>query len=635
MLQPTRTVLATLALSVAMGSPYVVAQTFILPDTCGQAAGHKRDARALVPLSCLDAERWSSASKPLQSPASGSTGDTSRMSLSAPNSGTSRTLAERATDQLSILDYGAKGDWADVTGIGTDATPALNKALSLGVNRCIYFPPGNYFFATTPATVTNKPVCLVGAGAQVTRFVFGPNTTNGLTINQKDITNSVVVRDISFMPMTQEAGDAITVTWSDADALLIPGSPHGRFEGLHFSGYLFDASKYGWRRGLSLKNAVYPTIKDIFCLGRTTATGAKGKQVPADIQHQTDCILLQAGDYDIVAGYLNGIRAYNVVNGIRMLSTATGDGSGFEGLNVTQYDCAGCGFGVKIDVAVGSVGVTVADGHLNVLNAGIAGNIGPDAQINNLLIYKVPLSNVPTYCLDLNGALNASIANINCKNQTTDASVSGDFFGIRLANASSAHLSNIYIERPTAGVVIENGSPIKSVPAGATGGVTGRNVVTAGTFAKASGGSKAVADMTGNSSNRISGGAYFQSNINRSAASPDAKGVIPVSATTLEVLAGQQYRVTAQVGMTNGDTAGDMVSTILKTGGSATASFGPGGAQLNQRQQIGANQNAIQNFSGVIMITKTGSLNLSMLVQSTGSTGSITANGAMLTVEGM
>lgn len=565
----------------------------------------------------------------------GSTGDTSAMSLSAPSSGLTRSLAERATDQISILDYGAKGDWTDGTGTATDATPALNKALALSVNRCIFFPPGNYFFAATPATVTNKPVCLVGAGPQVTRFIFGPNTTNGLTINQNDITNSVVVRDISFMTMTQEAGDALTVTWSDADALLIPGSPHGRFEGLHFSGYLFNVSKYGWRRGINFTNAVYPTIKDIFCHGRTSATGPNGTQVIADIQHQTDCILLQAGAFDIVAGFLNNIRAYNVVNGIRMFAPATSPGAGMEGLNVTQYDCAGCGYGVKVDVAVGSVGVTVADGHLNVLHAGIAGNIGPDAQISNLLIYKVPLANVATYCLNLNGALNASIANINCKNQTTDAAVSGDFYGIRLGNASSAHLSNIYIERPTAGIVIDNGTPIASVPAGATGGVTGRNVVTAGTFANATGGSKAVADSTGNASNRISGGAYYQAKTNASASAPDGNGTYPVSLDTLQVLAGQQYRVTAQVAMTNGGAAGDMVTTILKTAGTATASFGPSGGQLNQRQQIGANQSAIQNFSGVVIITGTGTLNLSVLVQSTGSTGSIPVNGAMLTVEGL
>lgn len=59
---------------------------------------------------------------------------------------------------------------------------------------------------------------------------------------------------------------------------------------------------------------------------------------------------------------------------------------------------------------------------------------------------------------------------------------------------------------------------------------------------------------------------FAQSYGNGSEARPNLSGAIPISTDTLQVFAGERYRVSIQVETTNGDVAGDALSRCIKAG---------------------------------------------------------------------
>lgn len=60
--------------------------------------------------------------------------------------GVSRTLADRASEVVSLRDYGGVGDYNVTTGAGTSNNTALTNALA--INGEVYVPAGNYLFST-------------------------------------------------------------------------------------------------------------------------------------------------------------------------------------------------------------------------------------------------------------------------------------------------------------------------------------------------------------------------------------------------------------------------------------------------------------------------------------------------------
>lgn len=75
--------------------------------------------------------------------------------VTAFGTGEARTLANRFADVVNVKDYGAKGDYNDSTGTGTDDTVAIQAAINACENGVLYFPEGHYKVTDT-ITIQDK-----------------------------------------------------------------------------------------------------------------------------------------------------------------------------------------------------------------------------------------------------------------------------------------------------------------------------------------------------------------------------------------------------------------------------------------------------------------------------------------------
>ena len=254
------------------------------------------------------------------------------------------------------------------------------------------------------------------------------------------------------------------------------------------------------------------------------------------------------------------------------------------------------------------------------MSYGVYGRGALQADVHDLLIFKNPVSvneMVGVYFEDSNFALSHDIT---CYNQTSDYNVSGGFVCARYRNSNYGSLNNLQIEAPSIGVDIQ----------GTSTNVEGSNIAVNGLFRN--GNTIFMRDQS-SGVNTIRRSPFAKSYGNVSEARPNLSGAIPVSTDTFQVFAGERYRVSIQVETTNGDVAGDALSTVYQSGGTAALHFGSTATKLIAREPIDARASVAQPASGVLSVVASGTLRLSVLTQLTRSIGSIAPNGAQLTIE--
>ena len=133
------------------------------------------------------------------------------LSTFVPTGGTAtRTVADKAGEQLSVFDSFATGDGT------TDDTTAIQNAINdLGAagGGVLLFPPGDYKITST-LTVTHQGLWLLGAGADNERLAWGtwPTRlfwagTTGLPMFEIDSGLTEVIRSITFERMVIDGAD--------------------------------------------------------------------------------------------------------------------------------------------------------------------------------------------------------------------------------------------------------------------------------------------------------------------------------------------------------------------------------------------------------------------------------------------
>lgn len=117
----------------------------------------------------------------------------------------SRTLGARATDMLSVKDFGATGDGS------TDDTTAIQAALDGAGKRTVYFPAGTYNVTSTLTidSATDTGLSLVGEG-QSTIISYTGTTSNIPVIKYEGGSNSAFLTIENFkIENTYRTGDTV------------------------------------------------------------------------------------------------------------------------------------------------------------------------------------------------------------------------------------------------------------------------------------------------------------------------------------------------------------------------------------------------------------------------------------------
>lgn len=113
----------------------------------------------------------------------------------------------------SIMDYGGDRTGTNDNSAAFSATVAASQA-SGGGNTCVSFPPGTFLFSSNVSITIGSPlrtVVIHGAGSESTYFKSSSATGAALTVNYKDYTSSVHIRDMSFVTTRAGLTEAINL----------------------------------------------------------------------------------------------------------------------------------------------------------------------------------------------------------------------------------------------------------------------------------------------------------------------------------------------------------------------------------------------------------------------------------------
>lgn len=88
--------------------------------------------------------------------------------------------------------FGAKGDWNDTAGVGTDDTQAFKQAIAYAINqgyKKLYVPAGNYYITDTLNLGENytgdKGIAIEGENWISTKFFFKPTSNDHACFESK------------------------------------------------------------------------------------------------------------------------------------------------------------------------------------------------------------------------------------------------------------------------------------------------------------------------------------------------------------------------------------------------------------------------------------------------------------------
>lgn len=126
----------------------------------------------------------------------------------------------------SIMDYGGNRTGAADNSAAFSATVSASQAVG-GGNTCVSFPPGTFLFSSNVAvtiSTTSGTVIIQGAGSESTFFKSSVSSGAALTVNYKDDSSSVHIRDMSFLTTQAGTAQGINLVMTATSATLGPNA---------------------------------------------------------------------------------------------------------------------------------------------------------------------------------------------------------------------------------------------------------------------------------------------------------------------------------------------------------------------------------------------------------------------------
>ncbi|MFK0692082.1 hypothetical protein ACFX5Q_28305 [Mesorhizobium sp. IMUNJ 23033] len=445
-------------------------------------------------------------------------------------------IAKLKDGPVSLEDFGF---------VSGNALAAFNLALSSGAP--IKLRKGKYQIDGLLNTVTNTPVSLEGHGPGMSILEF-IGATSGITISQNDYTNPTFIRNLLLQTTQQEAGDALTVTYSKTDSITNRAVERCVIEDVWCWGGNVLAS--GWRKGIK--------CQDIFALSivRPVVVGRKNNALSgvAVFKNMTAGIEIIGSDTPTLSAVPGNINVDNPhVSHSNVGFKSSGE---VEGLFITKPVFVAVDIGIDINYTTKRPLVDIRGGHADVFTKGIGMVNAPQSFITGLCIYKSPLTHTDTYAIHLTGCDDTSVNDISAINQSqaNDAAVDGEFIGVVFNSCDRFTCGNIRHQRPSKTVIVGGTT---------TGGKTS-GLQPSGTYPNAT---VATYDDVSSGTNEYSGD-------NKPVSAMQNAGTVAVVGTLTAVTSmssraaykGERYLVQGMIQATKGGTAGELITQLTKSG---------------------------------------------------------------------
>ncbi len=198
-------------------------------------------------------------------------GDVSLGTVLAGAGGAARSLAQRASDSINVLDYGAQRG-------GPDCTVAFNTAIALlpANGGEVYLPPGDYWLQSS-ILISGKVVSIQGAGRGVTR-VHLAHTGVGFDIAPGNVLSKVMLGGFSLFAESQAGQTAagIRITYPTTSSF---GYVSASIREIEFFSYPNSANGTApfpqtFLRGLVLNGCWSTQVSDVSWFGPPAAPGS-------------------------------------------------------------------------------------------------------------------------------------------------------------------------------------------------------------------------------------------------------------------------------------------------------------------------------------------------------------------------
>lgn len=510
-------------------------------------------------------------------------------------------IAKLKDGPVSLEDFGF---------VSGNALAALNLALASGAP--IKLKAGKYVVNGLPNTVTNTPVSLEGHGGGMSILEF-TGATSGLTISQDDFTHPTFVRNLLLQTTQQEAGDALTVTYSKTDSITNRAVARCVLEDVWCWGDNVLAS--GWRKGIK--------CTDIFALSivRPVVVGRKNNSLTgvAIFKLMTAGIEIIGSDTPTLSAVPGNINIDNP--NVSHSNTGIKASGEVEGLFITKPVVVAADFGVDVNYTTKRPLLDVRGGHVEVFTTGVRAVNAPQSFVTGVCVYKSPLTHTDTYGVHLTGCDDSSVVDNTLMNQSTanDALVDGEWIGVVVNNSDRCTIKTIRHNRPSKTVIL----------GGTTTGTQTSGLQPNGTYPNAS---VATYEDGSSGTNVYSGGNKPVGSVQNAGAVTILSSFTAAGSVALTVYKGERYLVQGNMQATKGATAGELLTQLTKTAGTATVVFGAGATSLLERTAQAISATVAHSVSCIVTVTVSGTLTISLGGTSTGSNSTVAIGDSQLSI---
>jgi hypothetical protein len=232
---------------------------------------------------------------------------------------------------LNIMAYGA-----DPTHTASNNS-AWTAVLAAGNpdQQCVYFPHGNYLFATSPtwtAPHTNSSITIKGDGDDVSQAFFASGQ-NGFTLNLISTTNTFHVEGMSLRSHSTNAGSGLVIQGTQTSNTY---GAQSSVEGVSLYGGDCPACSNSWTIGIDVINFSVINFSKVKVVGPAVTNSGVGMIFGANSATPGTTFNLQDIEMDLLD---QGIQIQDNIQGVTI------NQSNFTGLNTGVNVLAGLAYG--------------------------------------------------------------------------------------------------------------------------------------------------------------------------------------------------------------------------------------------------------------------------------------------------